>query len=399
MTETPAAFDSHLIGEASERLGESGTSSMLTINELTKTFKVKGNANDVRALDGVSFTVEPGEFFTLLGPSGCGKTTTLRSIAGLESPDSGEITVAGKSLFSSDKRIDVPANKRGLGMVFQSYAIWPHMNVAANVAFPLKSRPRATRLSRSEIDRKVDEALEKVEMSHAKKRPATDLSGGQQQRLALARALVTESPLTLFDEPLSNLDAKLRDVMRFELKRLQRDLGITAIYVTHDQIEALAMSSRIAIMQAGHIEQLGRPRDIYESPASLFVADFIGTSNFIQATIKSAEPDNTYLVATEAGELRAVFTGATPLAPGTKATVAIRPQDIEIVQADDAMREVGKWPGVVRTRAYFGEGVDHLVDVGGTEVRVRVNPRVSLAPDTKVALRFHAETCTLLPEA
>jgi iron(III) transport system ATP-binding protein len=371
---------------------------MLTVKELTKTFKVKGHGNDVHALDGVSLSVEPGEFFTLLGPSGCGKTTMLRSIAGLESPDSGEIQVADKTLFSSARRLDVPANKRGLGMVFQSYAIWPHMNVAENVAFPLKSRPRGQRLSRAEIDRKVDEALAKVELSHAKQRPATDLSGGQQQRLALARALVMESPLTLFDEPLSNLDAKLRDGMRFELKRLQRELGITAIYVTHDQIEALAMSSRIAVMQSGRVEQLGRPREIYERPASLFVADFIGTSNFLSGKIQRRESADSYLVATPVGELVVDMTGRESLQPETTVTVAVRPQDVVMEEASDAPRGVGAWPGIVRTRAYLGECVDHVVDVNGTEIRVRANPRISLPPETKVVIRFDPASCALLPE-
>jgi len=370
---------------------------MLTVTELTKTFVTKSSQDDVRALDGVSLEVHAGEFFTLLGPSGCGKTTMLRSIAGLEIPDGGDIVVDGKCLFSSARRINVPANKRGLGMVFQSYAIWPHMDVAANVAFPLIARPRSRRTSRKEIDRKVDEALEKVQLIHAKKRPATDLSGGQQQRLALARALVMESPLTLFDEPLSNLDAKLRDGMRFELKRLQRELGITAIYVTHDQVEALAMSSRIAVMQAGKVVQLARPRDIYEKPSSHFVADFIGTSNFLSGSVVRSDPNGSYLVSTAAGELLVDMPGQEGPPEGADVTVAIRPQHVRIEKESDAVRDVGSWPGVVRTRAYFGEYVDHVVDVNGTELRVRGEPRTSLAPETQVVVSLDPARCSLLP--
>jgi iron(III) transport system ATP-binding protein len=370
---------------------------ILTIKDLSKTFTLKGKQENVAALDGVSLSVESGEFFTLLGPSGCGKTTMLRSIAGLETPTSGEITVGSRTFFSSSSRINVPANQRGLGMVFQSYAIWPHMNVAANVAFPLKCRKRSARPSAKEIDRKVDEALAKVELSHAKKRPATDLSGGQQQRLALARALVMESPLTLFDEPLSNLDAKLRDGMRFELKRLQRELGITAVYVTHDQIEALAMSSRVAIMRSGKVEQLDRPRVIYERPATRFVADFIGTSNFLSGEVLAQEPDGHYLVETPAGELVAHVEGTQTCHVGERVTVAFRPQHVQMEKEPAAVRGVGAWPGVVRTRAYLGEFVDHVVDVNGTELRVRVDPRISLEAGTQVALRLSARDCALLP--
>ncbi len=253
---------------------------MLTITQLVKTFPPgRGERTGrVRAVDDVSFTVEEGELFTLLGPSGCGKTTTLRSIAGLETPDGGEIRIRDRVLFSSKQRIRVPANERGLGMVFQSYAIWPHMNVYKNVAFPLQVLPRRRRPGRKELRERVERVLAVVQLDQLASRQATDLSGGQQQRLALARALVMEPPLLLLDEPLSNLDAKLREDMRFELKRLQRELGITGIYVTHDQVEALAMSNRVAVMRAGKIEQVGRPREVYEAPKSRFVADFISRS-------------------------------------------------------------------------------------------------------------------------
>src|SRR4051794_35672921 len=256
----------------------------------------------VFAVHDVSFEVKEGELFTLLGPSGCGKTTTLRSIAGLETPDDGTISLAGRVLFSAGTKIRVPANQRGLGMVFQSYAIWPHMNVFQNVAFPLEVLPRTRRPRKAQIRERVERALTAVKLDHLAGRDATALSGGQQQRLALARALVMEPKLLLLDEPLSNLDAKLREDMRFELKRLQRELGITCVYVTHDQTEALAMSNEVAVMRDGKVEQLGRPREIYETPRTRFVADFIGTSNFIDGVVEQRAGAG-YLVQTDHGSL------------------------------------------------------------------------------------------------
>ena len=238
----------------------------------------------VKAAQDVSFDVPEGKLFTLLGPSGCGKTTTLRSIAGLEKPTAGEIEVAGRFVYSSSKGIFVAPNKRNFGMVFQSYAIWPHMNVFQNVAFPLEVR----RLPKKEIRDKVMRVLQAVALDELVDRDATKLSGGQQQRLALARALVMEPKLLLLDEPLSNLDAKLRDRMRSELKRLQRDLNLTTVYVTHDQSEALALSHEIAVMNEGRVVQVGTPRQIYEQPTEKFVADFVGSTNFIGGTVETS---------------------------------------------------------------------------------------------------------------
>src|SRR5688572_31968536 len=237
----------------------------------------------VKAAQDVSFTIDEGRLFTLLGPSGCGKTTTLRSIAGLERPRAGEISVNGRVVYSSSKNIFVAPNRRGFGMVFQSYAIWPHMTVFQNAAFPLEVGDR--KYTTTQVRDNVMRVLTAVQLDHLAEREATKLSGGQQQRLALARALVMEPALLLLDEPLSNLDAKLREKMRFELKRLQRELRITTIYVTHDQAEALALSHEIAVMHEGRIQQIGTPREIYERPASKFVADFVGNTNFIEGTV------------------------------------------------------------------------------------------------------------------
>src|SRR5438128_3388960 len=274
---------------------------MLTVKGLcTDYIGERGQA--IRAANDVGFDVPPGKLFTLLGPSGCGKTTTLRSIAGLERPRIGEISVAEDLVYSSERGIFVPPNQRGLGMVFQSYAIWPHMTVFENAAFPL--RVGRKRFGRGKLTERVTRVLKTVDLEEMAQREATKLSGGQQQRLALARALVMEPRILLLDEPLSNLDAKLRERMRFELKRLQRELGITTVYVTHDQSEALALSHSIAVMNRGRIEQIGAPREIYERPSNPFVADFVGTTNFLDGTVlgRGAEPGH-FRVRTAFGEV------------------------------------------------------------------------------------------------
>jgi iron(III) transport system ATP-binding protein len=369
---------------------------LLEVRDLVKTFAgSRSEQGRVAAVDGVSFEVSGGQMFTLLGPSGCGKTTTLRSIAGLERPDAGEIVVSGRTLFSHPRRVNLRANERGLGMVFQSYAIWPHMNVFRNVAFPLQVLPRNQRLGKREVNERVGEVLGVVRLDHLAGREATDLSGGQQQRLALARALVMRPPLLLLDEPLSNLDAKLREEMRFELKRLQRSLGITAVYVTHDQVEALAMSNRIAVMRDGRIEQVGKPREVYEKPTSRFVADFIGSSNFIDGTVEEAGPDGTYTVRTGQGALRAT-SGAT-IPTGARVAVCIRPEHVRLQAGEPAPSDEPTWRGVVQARAFLGESVDHVVAVGDLEVRARCNPALSIPPGSQVSLSFPDTACTLIP--
>ena len=368
---------------------------LLEIRNLLKTFPAaKSEARGrVHAVDDVSLDVQEGELFTLLGPSGCGKTTTLRSIAGLETPDNGTISVAGRVLFSSETNTHVPANQRGLGMVFQSYAIWPHMNVYANVAFPLQVLPRSKRPGKTEMRAKVERALAVVKLDQLASREATALSGGQQQRLALARALVMEPALLLLDEPLSNLDAKLREDMRFELKRLQRELGITCIYVTHDQVEALAMSNEVAVMRDGKVEQVGRPRDIYESPKTRFVADFIGTSNFIDGVVEEKRGTR-YLVRTPIGQLE--VPSEEHHVSGAPVVVSARPEHISLT-TDTNGAGPNRWLGRVGARAFLGEVVDHVVAVGPTEIRVRCNSTISIPPETDVTLVFNQEALTLIP--
>ncbi|MCW3844816.1 ABC transporter ATP-binding protein [Micromonospora yasonensis] len=379
---------------------------MLHVQNLVKTFdgerRRRSHAADrdrarVFAVNDISFEVENGSLFTLLGPSGCGKTTTLRSVAGLERPDSGTIKVGDRVLFAGQaggKPVNVPANERGLGMVFQSYAIWPHMTVFDNVAFPLQVKKRATRPPKKEIAERVMRVLQTMELADLADRQATKLSGGQQQRLALARALVIEPPLLLLDEPLSNLDAKLRESLRYELKRLQRELGITSVYVTHDQVEALVLSTSIAVMKAGNVMQLGRPREIYENPNCRFVAEFIGTSNFIAGTVAERE-NGRYVVNTADGPL--VLDSAVTVPPGTDVVVSIRPEAVEVSTTSRSGEVPNEWTGNVLTRAFLGEAVDHVVAVGRHEIRARGNPSVSIEPGTEVHLRMDPSKLTLVP--
>jgi iron(III) transport system ATP-binding protein len=376
---------------------------MLNIENLVKTFagdrrshRAQESAGRVRAVDGISLEVKEGELFTLLGPSGCGKTTTLRSVAGLERPDSGVIRVADRVLFSAGqgRSYHMPPNQRGLGMVFQSYAIWPHMKVFDNVAFPLQVMPRRRRPSRKAIRDRVMTVLETMELAALATRPATKLSGGQQQRLALARALVTEPPLLLLDEPLSNLDAKLRELLRFELKRLQREIGVTSVYVTHDQVEALALSSRIAVIQHGKVMQMGRPREIYQKPANRFVAEFIGTANFFSGTA-AGRVDGGLAVDTEHGKVL-VDTDAA-VAAGDPVLLSVRPDGVSIATEPSSGDHPNEWAGQVLTRSFLGESVDHIVRVGDHELRARCSPNVSIRAETAVTVRIDPANLTVIP--
>jgi iron(III) transport system ATP-binding protein len=371
---------------------------MLTVSGLTKSFAAKDGDSEVAlAVDDSTFTVEAGSFFTLLGPSGCGKTTTLRCIAGLEDPDDGNIRLGDRTLFSSVEGVAVPSHKRGLGMVFQSYAIWPHMDVFTNVAFPLTVLPRRKRPGRSAMAQRVERVLETVELGHLARRPATDLSGGQQQRLALARALVMEPPLLLLDEPLSNLDAKLRENMRFELKRLQRELGVTSVYVTHDQDEALSMSTSIAVMSAGRIEQIAPPREVYDRPASRFVADFIGHINLIKGCVAEREA-KCYIVDSAIGRLR--IGSMDDHAVGAPVVVSVRPQHVEIAEyADHRPASADNTVvGEVLQRGFLGEVVEHRVLVDGVELQVRGRTDLSIAPHSKVTITLPERHCSLLTD-
>ena len=347
----------------------------------------------VKAAQDVSIDVPEGHFFTLLGPSGCGKTTTLRSIAGLERPNAGEITVGGVAVYSAQRNIFVPPNQRGFGMVFQSYAIWPHMDVFTNTAFPLQVGKK--KYSRAEINAKVMKVLTAVQLDHLRDREATKLSGGQQQRLALARALVMEPKLLLLDEPLSNLDAKLRELMRFELKRLQRELRITTVYVTHDQSEALALSHQVAVMNAGRIQQIGSPREIYERPQSQFVADFVGTTNFVDGRVVSREAESGYYVIdSELGPLRSFSIDA--IKPGDKVVLSIRPEDVHL---SDQMPQanVNTWQGIVDQKVFLGEAMDWRVSIGARTLLSRTHPSIRTPIGQPIWVQIDADKCVAMP--
>ena len=345
----------------------------------------------VKAAQDVTFSVDEGRLFTLLGPSGCGKTTTLRSIAGLERPRAGEISVNGRVVFSAAKGIFVAPNRRGFGMVFQSYAIWPHMTVFENAAFPLEVAEK--KYSRAQIRERVMRVLAAVQLEELANREATKLSGGQQQRLALARALVMEPALLLLDEPLSNLDAKLRERMRFELKRLQRELKITTVYVTHDQSEALALSHEIAVMNQGRIQQIGRPRDIYEHPASQFVADFVGSTNFLEGTVATQRPGDCWLVKTDIGDV--VVTAAQPFAPDERVAISMRPEDLELTESRPAGENV--WEATVEQKVFLGDAIDFRVRVGARTLLTRQHPTLRTPIGGAIFARINPEKCVVFP--
>jgi len=364
---------------------------LLEVRELRKAFEGNKRATGALAVDSLSFDVDEGQLFTMLGPSGCGKTTTLRCIAGLEYPDAGEIIVSGRTFFSGAKGTRVPANRRNLGMVFQSYAIWPHMTVFQNAAFPLAVKSGSRRVAKAEIVRRVERVLAVVQLSDLAGRRATDLSGGQQQRLALARAIVMEPPMLLLDEPLSNLDAKLRQEMRFELKRLQRDLGITTVYVTHDQAEALAISDRIGVMNAGRFEQVGGPVEIYRSPTSHFVADFIGASNLLDGRVRNRTDDG-FVVDTPLGLLE--VPSPLHLEPKAAVLVSVRPEHVMLLPVDLAPPEAAR--GQVIGRAFLGNSIDYMVAVGDIELGAQLDGAARFGEGDRVVVVADSAQCSLV---
>ena len=327
---------------------------------LTKTYP----GAHIPAVADLSLNVEDGEVYTLLGPSGCGKTTTLRMVAGLEIPDIGNIFFGEREVVVTDKHLRLPPDKRDLGMVFQSYAIWPHMTVEENVSFPLKTR----KMRRSDIRDRVAQVLDLVGLPGLEKRPGPLLSGGQQQRVALARALVIEPKVLLLDEPFSNLDAKLREQMRVELKLLQKRLNIAVLFVTHDQIEALSLSNRIALMNLGVLQQQGPPQTIYEEPANEFVRDFIGKTVLLRGAVQSSNPSGQVSVAILGGDDCVIFGRSynpEGLKPGQDVFTAVRPEDIEVVPAENGSAPAGSIAGGVVTALFTGERIEYQVEVEG----------------------------------
>ncbi len=320
----------------------------------------------VTAIDDVSLTVGNGEFLTLLGPSGCGKSTTLFAVAGLDRPTGGRIAVGGEDVFDGGSGVFVPPEKRDIGLVFQSYALWPHMTVADNLAFPLKLR----KIGRAERDQRIREALSLVEMADYAGRYPFELSGGQQQRVALARALVYRPRVLLLDEPLSNLDAKLRERARVWLRELQQRLSVTTIYVTHDQAEALAISDRIAVMNRGRISQLGRPSDIYEKPVDAFVADFIGSSNFLRGEIVGSGEGYVRVRLREGSVIRVAGSVAGSC---RQVVLAVRPERLSLAAAGgENTLKVDITEG-----SYLGSVYHYQLSAGGERFRMETRQRIA----------------------
>lgn len=363
-------------------------SASVSVAGLTKSYMEHSSTIEPRAVDGISFDVEAGTFFTLLGPSGCGKTTTMRCIAGLERIDGGSIAIGGSAVSALEPPVFVPPNKRKIGMVFQSYAIWPHMTVLQNIIFPLKAQglnPRSP-----EARERAEEALSLVKLDGLASRMATQLSGGQQQRLALARALVARPQLLLLDEPLSNLDARLREHMRIELRALQRRLGITTIYVTHDQVEALSMSDRIAVMHAGKIIQEGTPADMYHRPSSPFVAQFLGTSNIVEARVISRDGNAQRCVVESVFGTAAIgISGSFEV--GDAVSISVRPEHIR-VHTNGGAPAHGLNARVTST-AFLGEITEYELIANDTTLRYRRLGPLDVGVGDQVILEIPPEAC------
>ena len=358
-----------------------------------------------RAVDGVSFGVEKGKILTLLGPSGCGKTTTLRCIAGLEHPDQGAIVVDGDAVTDAARGVFVSPERRSVGMVFQSYAVWPHMTVFRNVSYPLEVR----RWPRHEIGARVDQALAMVGLTRYRDQYATKLSGGQQQRVALARAMIFNPRLLLFDEPLSNLDAKLREQLRAEIVNLQRTVGITSIYVTHDQAEAMVISDQIIVMNHGRIEQQGDAHTIYTRPANRFVAQFIGLANMLPGRVAGVDGVTggvTIDVTSEAGLRVSVQARAAGMAvePGSLVFAMIRPEDVDVGPPASERSAGGPGPrdnrlaGTVASAVYMGTHVDYVIDVAGIKVRAQAKSATPYRQGDHVALQLPLAACLCVPD-
>jgi len=353
---------------------------------------------DIVAVDDLTMDFEKGTLTTLLGPSGCGKTTTLRCIAGLEKPDKGIVSIDDATVFSQS--VNVPPEKRKVGIVFQSYAIWPHMTVFDNIAFPLKIR----HASKQEVDDRVRKMMDLVRLTGLGNRPATQVSGGQQQRIALARALVFDPEVLLLDEPLSNLDASLRDIVRVELREIQRKLGITTIYVTHDQVEALSISDKVVVLRAGKEMAVGTPREIYTRPPNEFIASFVGKANILQGEIVSmprlptARPgEELVIVETKFGRVRCHVHGAGRFKEGDRAFFTIKPENV-VVSADGHRGiEANKFSGKVEFTSYLGAFSEVVVSLGGEMIRIVKNSEdVAFEGGQAVFVSFPEHYCSLL---
>ncbi len=364
-------------------------------NAIVRIKNISKSFGSVRAVDDLSLDIGAGEVFTLLGPSGCGKTTTLRLLAGFEVPDQGDILFADRPIVSVSQRINVPPHKRDMGMVFQSYAIWPHMTVFENVAYPLKARG----IKRGEMGERVRRALALVGLEGLENRPGPMLSGGQQQRVAVARSLVYEPKLLLLDEPFSNLDARLREQMRVELKVLQRELNIAVLLVTHDQVEALSLSDRIAVMDAGNVEQVGTPDEVYSTPSSPFVRDFLGRVLVLPATVTAVDHGVVVVrVLGEAGpELRCHNSGIA-LAEGEAVSIAIRPELVDVQLQTGGESATNTLTGNIEAVLFLGDSYECSIRLNEDQVALLHLPRNRTWQEGEsVALRFPEGDLTIWP--
>ena len=365
-----------IVSEVATPVVEPTAAPMVSIRSLRKHFRRK-NGDVVPAIDDVSLDVAPGEFLVLLGPSGCGKTTLLRSIAGLETPDAGAIEIEGRTVFDPSAKVSLPPERRNLGMIFQSYALWPHMTVAKNVAYPLKARRNG--MTSQQIREKVERILGLLGLTAMADSFPSQLSGGQQQRVALARALVGGRRLILFDEPLSNVDAKVRETLRRELKSMQSELGFSAVYVTHDQTEAMELADRIAVVNSGVVEQLADPQTLYDAPVSRYVADFVGAANLVEGKVRSVESSEQVLVDSALGPVLAQGSG---FVAGDTVVLLARPERCEVT--GEQVGSVNSWSVGVNRRVFYGAHVEIEVMAGDTPLRAWIKDG-SLAAGTEQA--------------
>ena len=358
---------------------------VVSLQGLTKKF------TDAAAVDGLDLEIGDGEFVSLLGPSGCGKTTTLRLIAGFLQPEAGEIRVDGKTVSSAS--LLVPPERRNMSMIFQSYAVWPHMTVAQNIAYGLKFK----KLLRQEVDAKLAKLLDVVHLTDFKNRYSAELSGGQQQRVALARALVVEPQILLMDEPLSNLDANLREEMRFEIRRLHEEFRITTIYVTHDQAEAMATSDRIAVLDRGRLIQVGRPSEIFDRPRTRFVAEFVGKANILTGRL-----DGRILVLGDGTQIRLNGNGAAVFSG--EVSICLRPHNVILIADSIAARDLvdqghNLFAGKIGRSIYFGDAVDYSVELSsGATLRVIAPPSQRFSVGQSVHAAAHPDHCVLIKD-
>jgi iron(III) transport system ATP-binding protein len=369
-------------------------SPLLRIDGLRKAYR-RTDATRVSAVDGISFELFAGEFMVLLGPSGCGKTTLLRSIAGLEDPDSGRIEVNGRTVYSSDESINVAAERRGLSMVFQSYALWPHLSVFENIAYPLRSLRRSLRPSKDEIVERVQQIMQTVGISGLDKQYPNSISGGQQQRVALCRALVAGSDIVLFDEPLSNIDAQVREQLRFELLTMQRELKFAALFVTHDRQEAMSLGTSIAVLDKGKIAQLGTPDEIYSAPVNRYVASFVGTSNEVDVVMRA---NGGFGVAAAESADGPVFGVVRSESGATADMVAMwRPESGEV--STERAQSSNCWPGTVEQTIFYGSHTEFFVKLTSQSVRVLATGRSSIGVGAQVWVSVDEADVTFISEA